>query len=237
MAAGNGTYASDGGCLYNASFTKLLVCPPAKSSIALNSSAKIIASGAFNGCSRITSITLPSGATTIEAGAFNGSGITSITIPKSVESIGSQSWAIDIIYGYSDSAAESYAQYNGYVFYPLDGDNSGGDSDDETEEITTGNPNYEDLSGDDEEDDDSSASGGGGSSNGGSGNDDPAPTVKPNTKPTTQGSGAYSSTTSNVHQMDDTPKTADGLDPKLLICLALVLVGCAFFILGKRKSA
>lgn len=247
VAGGNGTYASDGGCLYNASYTKLLICPQAKSSIALNSAIKIIGSGAFNGCSRITSLTVPSGATTIESGAFSNSGITSITIPKSVTSIGSQSWSPDIIYGYSNSEAESYAAANSYVFYCLDGGSSG-DADDDTTEIQTGNANYEDLDGDDENQnirvDTGKDSGGSknnsGKNNGSKGNssgNSGVSTGGSKTSSSSGSSGAYATKTSNVHEADSTPKTGDGFDPKLLICIALVLVGCACFLLGKRKSA
>lgn len=243
VAGGNGTYASDGGCLYNASYTKLLICPQAKSSIALNSAIKIIGGGAFNGCSRITSLTVPSGATTIESGAFSNSGITAVTIPKSVTSIGSQSWSPDIIYGYSNSEAESYAADNNYVFYSLDGGSSG-DADDDTTEIQTGNANYEDLEDDEEEnpnirvDTGSNSSGSSNNSNksGSSGNSG-VTTGGSKTSSSSGNSGAYASKTSNVHEADSTPKTGDGFDPKLLICIALVLVGCAFFFLGKRKSA
>ena len=125
VAGGNGTYASDGGCLYNASYTKLLICPQAKSSIALNSAVKIIGGGAFNGCSRISTVTIPNGATTIESGAFSNSGVKTITIPASVTSIGSQSWSPDLIYGYANSEAESYAESNNYVFYLLGGSSAG----------------------------------------------------------------------------------------------------------------
>jgi hypothetical protein len=250
VAGGNGTYASDGGCLYNASYTKLLVCPPAKSSIALNSALKIISSTAFNGCSRITSLTLPSSVTTIEGGAFSGSGIKNITIPKSVTSIGSQSWSPDIIYGYSGSQAETYAENGGYVFYALDG-NSSGDSDDESTEVKTGNALY--LDSDDDSDDitvgsesgssgttsKKSTSGSSKSSSSSSSSGSTASTVstKKSSTTTSNSSGAYASTTSNVHTEDNTPQTGDGFDVRLLLCMALALAGAACFIVGKRKAA
>jgi len=254
VAGGNGTYASDGGCLYNASYTKLLVCPPAKSSIALNSALKVIGGNAFAGCTRITSLTVPTGATGIESGAFSGSGITSITIPKSVTSIGSQSWSPEVIYGYTNSTAESYAADNGYVFYPLDGDGSG-DPDDDTTEIQTGNANRGDSSGGNSDDliigdgDGSSGRGNGSGGNGGqsgsnSSSNNGGSTGSSGNSGSSGGSsqsgsnsGAYASTTSNVHQVDDTPKTGDGFDPKFMVCAALVLIGCAFFFMAKRKSA
>lgn len=257
VAGGNGTYASDGGCLYNASYTKLLICPPAKSSIALNSALRVIGGNAFNGCTRITSVTVPSGATSIEGGAFSGSGVTEVTIPKSVTSIGNQSWSPDVIYGYSNSAAEDYAAENGYVFYALDGE-SGGSSDDDATEIQTGNANYED---DDDEIEDltidvadagdrtgGSSSGGnsskgnisvGGSSSTGSSSSSGSGSVKnssTSSKTSSNTSGAYASTTSNVHEVDNTPKTGDGFDPKFMVCIALFLIGCGCFFLAKRRT-
>lgn len=237
VAGGNGTYASDGGCLYNASYTKLLICPQAKSSIALNSALKIIGGGAFNGCSRITSLTVPNGATTIESGAFSNSGIKNVTIPSSVTSIGSQSWSPDIIYGYGNSEAESYAESNNYVFYRLDG-NGGGDPNDESQEIQTGNANYEDLEGDEDGDDENQnivVDEGG--STGGSSNSNISTGGSKKPSSGSGSSGAYATKTSNVHQADTTPKTGDGFNPKILICVALVLIGCACFFLGRRKSA
>lgn len=239
VAGGNGTYASDGGCLYNASYTKLLICPPAKSSIALNSALKVIGGSAFNGCTRITSLTIPTGATSIESGAFNSSGITSITIPASVTNIGSQSWSPDIIYGFSNSEAENYASENGYVFYALDGESSG-DADDDTTEIQTGNSNREEDGEDDENQNliiDTGSSGGSSGTSGSSGGNSGGSSSGSSSGSGSSGSsGAYASTTSNVHEVDNTPKTGDGFDPKFMICIALVLVGCGFFFLAKRKT-
>ena len=49
-----------------------------------------IGSGAFNGCTGLTSINIPNSVTSIEDGAFNGcTGLTSINIPESVTTIGS----------------------------------------------------------------------------------------------------------------------------------------------------
>lgn len=242
VAGGNGTYASDGGCLYNASYTKLLICPQAKSSIALNSALRIIGGSAFNGCSRITSLTIPDGATSIESGAFSNSGITSITIPASVTSIGSQSWSPDVIYGYTNSAAEDYASSAGYVFYPLDGGDSSS-TDDDTTEIQTGNANYEDE--DDENENLVIETGDGGSSSGGSSSGGSSANISSGggsssgkkSSSSSSSSGAYASTTSNVHTADQTPKTGDGFDPKFMICITLILVGCGCFFFAKRRTA
>ena len=226
----------------------------------MNSALKVIGSNAFSGCTRITSLTIPTGATSIEGGAFSGSGITSITIPKSVTSIGSQSWSPEVIYGYSNSTAEDYASDYGYVFYPLDGDGSG-DPDDDTTEIQTGNANRGDSSDNSNQnlvvDDGSSGrnngsnnnnnrnnngSNGSGSNQNTSGNNsgsnsNSSGTSSNSSNQSSINSGAYASTTSNTHQVDNTPKTGDGFDPKFMVCAALVLIGCAFFFLAKRKSA
>ena len=99
----------------------------------------MIGSGALSGCRRVTSLSLPSGLTTIESGAFSGSGISSITIPRSVTSIGSQGgWSPEVITGYSNSAAESFASAAGYVFSSLDGGSSSDSSDDESSTSSSG---------------------------------------------------------------------------------------------------
>ncbi len=52
-----------------------------------------IGSGAFSGCSELTSVTIPNSVTSIEISAFSGcSGLTSVTIPNSVTSIGEQAF-------------------------------------------------------------------------------------------------------------------------------------------------
>jgi len=113
--------------------------PVGKSSVSIHSGTKIIGSGALAGCSRVSSLSLPSGLTTIESGAFSGSGIRSITIPSSVTSICSQSgWSPDVITGYSNSAAASFAASAGYAFSSLDGGSSSDSSDDEDEDDSSG---------------------------------------------------------------------------------------------------
>ncbi len=55
----------------------------------IRTNTKLIADSAFSGCSGLTSITIPDSVTSIGSNAFNGcSGLTSVTIPDSVTSIG-----------------------------------------------------------------------------------------------------------------------------------------------------
>ena len=47
---------------------------------------------------------------------------------------------------------------------------------------------------------------------------------------------SYALTQPRVHEVDNTPKTGDGFDPKFMVCIALVLVGCGCFFLAKRRT-
>jgi len=57
-------------------------------SVTLPGTITAIGSGAFQSCAKLTAITLPLGLKTIGAFAFNDSGLTSLDVPASVESIG-----------------------------------------------------------------------------------------------------------------------------------------------------
>lgn len=54
-------------------------------SVVIPSSAKVIDNSAFLYCESLEKVTLPEGLLYIEAGAFGGTGLTSVTLPKSLE--------------------------------------------------------------------------------------------------------------------------------------------------------
>ena len=88
-----------------------------------------IGNQAFYGCTGLTSVTIPDGVTTIGLWAFyRCTGLTSVSIPDSVTSIGKYSLGYNMryekiekidgftIYGVPGSAAEQYANDNGFTF-------------------------------------------------------------------------------------------------------------------------
>ena len=96
-------------------------------------SVKSIGEEAFFGSPQMSAVTLRSGLSSIGAKAFYGNNVKSVTIPASVTSIGekafgyiSDSKTIDgfTIYGYRETAAETYANENGFTFIPLDSESS-----------------------------------------------------------------------------------------------------------------
>ena len=204
VATGNGAYVSADGCLFNASGTKLLYVPKGKTSVSLPAGTTTIGSSSFANCVNISSLSLPNGVTTIEGNAFTGSGISTITIPSTVTSIGSQSgWTPGTIYGEANSQAETYAKDNGITFI-VTGENGGSDDDPEEPE------NPEDPSNPDNPSDPSNPSNPAspGSGTGGS----------------STGQGAQG-TAGGAHVKDATPTTADGIDPRYFLCLAVFAGG------------
>lgn len=104
-------------------------------SVTLPSSVKSIGGGAFAHCGALAEVNIPEGVTTIAENAFLNSGkLTKITVPKSVASIENRAFGyyIDtsifdiallpgfVLYGYTGSAAETYAKANKIEFFPLD---------------------------------------------------------------------------------------------------------------------
>ncbi len=92
-------------------------------SITIPDSITSIGDYAFEYCDSLTSITIPDSVTSIGEGAFDGcDSLTSITIPNSVTRIGDEAFkgsALETIYGYENSYAQTYAEENGYEFVPL----------------------------------------------------------------------------------------------------------------------
>ncbi len=98
---------------------------------------KTIAKFAFFSCTLLTSVTIPNSVTNIDDYAlYDCISLSSITIPKSVTQIGEDAFGycddenyfeekIDgfTIYGYKGTAAESYANENGFTFINLDAEN------------------------------------------------------------------------------------------------------------------
>lgn len=227
VASDNSYYSSADGCLYNASATRLLLVPQGKSSVSIASGATTIGAGAFNGCTYLTSLTIPSNVTAIEAGAFSGSGIATITIPASVTSIGDQSgWAPTTIYGYADSAAETYAMDHNIPFIVVgnsgngggDGTGGSGDGSGETGDGTTDGGNTGD------------GTTGDGTTGGGAAGDGTTTTGGSVDGTNTQAGGGVS------HEKDATPTTADGIDTRYFLCLAIFLGGVGVIVFSRRNK-
>ena len=96
-------------------------------------SVKSIGEEAFFGSYQMAAVTLRSGLSSIGAKAFYDNNFKFVIIPASVTSIGekafgyiSDSKTIDgfTIYGYGGTAAETYANENGFTFIPLDSESS-----------------------------------------------------------------------------------------------------------------
>ena len=96
-------------------------------SVTIGNSVTSIGDYAFRGCTGLTSVTIPNSVTSIGWYAFEYcTGLTSVTIPDSVTSIGYRSFGYDgngedkidgfTIYGVPGSAAEQYANDNGFTF-------------------------------------------------------------------------------------------------------------------------
>ncbi len=152
ISIADGAYSSYDGCVYTGDGSQLLLCPQGKTGISIAPGTASIASGAFNGCNYLLSAVVPDATNSVESNAFSGSAIKSVTIPSGVTSIGSQSgWTPNVVYGYSGTTAEAWANQNNYVFESLNGTSGGGntgiqdehiedpdDAEDPTEETESG---------------------------------------------------------------------------------------------------
>lgn len=92
--------------------------------IEIPASIKTIGSNAFYLCRSLKEVVIPEGTETLESGAFSDCyTLQSVTIAKSVTSIADDAFIrcsqLKVIYGYSGSAAEKYANDNGISFEPL----------------------------------------------------------------------------------------------------------------------
>ena len=92
VAAGNNSYISDNGILFEKGKTFVLHTYPAgktDTSFTIPKSVTSIGGGAFSGCTSLTSVTIPNSITSIGQWTFSGcTSLTSVTIPNSVTSIG-----------------------------------------------------------------------------------------------------------------------------------------------------
>ena len=226
VASGNGAYASSDGCLYNASKTRLLLVPEGKTSLAIAAGTTTIGTGAG-----ISTVSLPNSVTTIEANAFTDSGVETITIPASVTSIAAQSsWTPSTIYGVSDSAAEKYAKDNNIVFVVL-GDNQDNDNNDDNNDDNNNNNNGGNTNGDNNGNNNGANNGDNGSNNGTSDGDvvnpDGSITHADGSVTTADGRVIKSATNGGTasHTKDATPTTADGIDPRYFLCIAIFAGG------------
>ncbi len=217
VAAGNSSYSSYDGCLYTANGAQMLLCPSGKTSVTFIAGLAGISSGAFTGCNYITSVSVPASASTIETDAFAGSSIQSVTIPAEVTAIGSQSsWTPSVIYGYSGSVAESWADENNYAFESLDGSSGNGDSDKDKDD-KTGSGNSE-----------------GDKVKGNSGTS--TTTVTAANPSTASGTTATISQNVNNHVKDATPKTGVEDYGRYFLFAAIMLIGAASFVYSMKLS-
>lgn len=224
VASGNGTYASSDGCLYNKAMTRLIRCPEGKSGAKIATSTATIGAGAFANCKSVTSLTVPDSVNTIETDAFSGSSISTILIPASVTSIGSQSsWSPSTISGYSGTQAQVYATGNGISFQSLGGENpqptpDNGNNSNSNGSTDTSNSNNGSGSA-------TTVTGGGTAVTGG------------NVIGATKNSNSGKTVTSGSHEKDSTPKTGDGINPVFFLCIGVLLVGVYFVVSNRKKAA
>jgi len=90
----NQNYSSDGGVMFNKKKTAIILFPPGKQGSYVIPNTVTSIEGAFSGCTGLTDITIPNSVTSIGGSAFLGcTGLTGIIIPNSVTSIGGSAFA------------------------------------------------------------------------------------------------------------------------------------------------
>ncbi|MBQ4300502.1 MAG: leucine-rich repeat domain-containing protein [Lachnospiraceae bacterium] len=255
IAGGSSAYSSSDGCVYNASGSRLLIVPEGKTGVTISAGTTTIGSGAFRDCTNIASLSLPNSVTTIESNAFSGSGIGTITIPAATTSIATQSgWTPSSIYGYANSQAETYAMDNGIPFFVIGGDeDDGGDNGGENGNNNGGeNGNNGGENGNNNGGENGNNNGGENGNNGGENgnNNGGGAVVNPGNgaggqaSGGNQGAGVATGTangTSNGaggHTLDNTPTTADGIDTRYFLCIAIFAGGVGVIMysrFGKMK--
>ena len=204
--------------------TRLIRCPEGKSGAKIATSTVTIGAGAFANCKLVTSLTVPDSVNTIETDAFSGSSISTILIPASVTSIGSQSsWSPSTISGYSGTQAQVYATGNGISFQSLGGENpqptpDNGNNSNSNGSTDTSNSNNGSGSA-------TTVTGGGTAVTGG------------NVIGATKNSNSGKTVTSGSHEKDSTPKTGDGINPVFFLCIGVLLVGVYFVVSNRKKAA
>ena len=247
IAGGSSAYSSSDGCVYNASGSRLLIVPEGKTGVTISAGTTTIGSGAFRDCTNIASLSLPNSVTTIESNAFSGSGIGTITIPATTTSIATQSgWTPSSIYGYANSQAETYAMDNGIPFFVIGGDeDDGGDNGGENGNNNGGeNGNNGGENGNNNGGENGNNGGENGNNNGGGAVVNPGNGAGGQASGGNQGAGVATGTangTSNGaggHTLDNTPTTADGIDTRYFLCIAIFAGGVGVIMysrFGKMK--
>ena len=98
VSADNPAYAAYEGVLYTKDYSELLFCPPMNAgtdgTVTIHKDTKMIASNAFRYCADVTAINFNGAAlTSIAANAFSSSGLISIALPDSVQTIGADAFS------------------------------------------------------------------------------------------------------------------------------------------------
>ena len=232
VESGNGSYSTYDGAVYNSSLSQLLYCPVGKSSLKLPDGMTTISSSAFANCPYVYSLEIPSSVTTIEADAFSGSGIGTVKIPKTVTSIGTQSsWTPDVIYGSSGSAAEQFANENGYIFEATDGKKSDPGNDPEPPQKNPPKKNDPTKPTDTNPTDTKPTNTKPGTTGGGT------TTTKGSTTTVARATGSSASKNMGTAQVQSgTPKTGIAFDARYALCAGFFLAGACLIITRKKKG-
>lgn len=91
--------------------------------IALPNSLSQIGRSAFGGCTALTEVCIPDRVTALDAYVFSSTeGLKAVTIPSSVQTIDALAFSysgVTTVYGYTETAAETFATENGFTFIAL----------------------------------------------------------------------------------------------------------------------